>query len=336
MLDLDRLSRIKLQTYPPAQKFIAQAFLRPNYSLPPRVVIRVEGEERIPDHPVMFAMNHTDRYNYWPFQYHRYRKHNRFTATWVKGKYYESRFVGWFMEHTNNIPTVSRGYLIVRDFFSVCGRRPRDAEYAGLRNLVNACHEGQQQRVEQLREELAETVPTDIWQRPRNILGRAFDPGNEPYESCICNLFDEMMLRFVDLNTLAIEKRLDLLVFPEGTRSVRLIRGRTGAMQVAMHLGLTIVPVGCNGSDRVYPGGSPVAKGGTITYRIGQPIPPEQLAEHRPATDFVPFSAAASAEHGEGFAAATDIVMARVNELLDPRHQFDPEAAGKTGTTRFI
>ena len=87
MLDLNRLLRIKLQTYPKTQKFIAQALLRPNYTFPPRVVLRIENEDRIPEHPVMFAMNHTDRYNYWPFQYHRYRCHNRFTATWVKGKY---------------------------------------------------------------------------------------------------------------------------------------------------------------------------------------------------------------------------------------------------------
>ncbi len=336
MLDLHRLSRIKLQTYPPAQKFIAQALLRPNYSLPPRVVIHVEGEERIPEHPVMFAMNHTDRYNYWPFQYHRYRQHNRFTATWVKGKYYESRFVGWFMEHTNNIPTVSRGYLIVRDFLAVCGRRPNDAEYKGLRALVNAVHEGDAARAEELKHDLRDQVPGPLWTKPRDMLGRAFDPGRESYERCICNLFDDMMRRFVALNTLAIDKRLDLLVFPEGTRSVRLSRGKTGAMQLAMHLGLTIVPIGCNGCDRVYPGGSPLAKGGTITYRIGHPITPADLADMWPEDAFVPFSAEAVRAHGPAFEAATEVVMARINELLDPRHQYDPQAANKTGAKRFL
>lgn len=336
MLDLNRLLRIKLQTYPKTQKFIAQALLRPNYTFPPRVVLRIENEDRIPEHPVMFAMNHTDRYNYWPFQYHRYRCHNRFTATWVKGKYYESKFVGWFMEHTNNIPTVSRGYLIVRDFLAVVGRRPNDAEYAGLRALVNACHEGEEDQATRLREELRDEVPAAIWQRPRDILGRAFDPSQETYDACICSLYDAMMAQFVNLNRVAASRHLDLLVFPEGTRSIRLARGRIGAIQMAMHLGLTIVPVGCNGCDRVYPGSSPVAKGGAITYRVGEPVTPADLAEHTPDEAFVPFSAAATRRHGPAFQAATDIVMAKINDLLDPRHQYDPEAEAVKSTKRFV
>ena len=42
----------------------------------------------MPDEPVIFAMNHTDRYNYVPFQYGLWQEKDRFTATWVKGKYY--------------------------------------------------------------------------------------------------------------------------------------------------------------------------------------------------------------------------------------------------------
>jgi len=336
ILDLNRLLPIKLQTYPKAQKFIAQALLRPNYTLPPRVTLRFEHEDRIPEHPVMFAMNHTDRYNYWPFQYHRYRCHNRFTATWVKGKYYESKFVGWFMELTNNIPTVSRGYLIVRDFLAVVGRRPNDAEYGALRGLVNACHEGQKDEMVRLREDVREATPAAIWERPRDILGRAFDPEQETYEGCICKLYDAMMQQFVTLNRVAVERRLDLLVFPEGTRSVRLAQGRIGALQMAMHLGLTIVPVGCNGSDRVYPGSSPLAKGGTVTYRVGEPVTPADLAKYTPKKTFVPFSATASRHHGPAFQAATDLVMARINELLDPRHQYDPDAQAEKSTSRFI
>ena len=83
-----------------------------NYGLIPGVKIDFEDFEEVPPEPVIFAMNHTDRYNYFPFQYTLWRIANRFTATWVKGKYYESRFVGGFMESMNQLPTVSRGYII--------------------------------------------------------------------------------------------------------------------------------------------------------------------------------------------------------------------------------
>ena len=33
-----------------------------------------------------------------------------------------------------------------------------------------------------------------------------------------------------------------------------------GLAQIAMHLGRTVVPIGCSGSDRVYPGSSPIAR----------------------------------------------------------------------------
>jgi 1-acyl-sn-glycerol-3-phosphate acyltransferase len=109
MLDIPRLERIELQDNPLIQKLICWTGLWPNYNLPPRVQIDVENEERIPEGPVIFAMNHTDRYNYFPFLYHLYMNCDRFVATWVKGKYYESSFVAGFMEVTNQLPTVSRG-----------------------------------------------------------------------------------------------------------------------------------------------------------------------------------------------------------------------------------
>src|SRR5690606_29201 len=85
MLDLARLERIRLTPSPRFQRVVAYALLRPNYELPPRVDIVFEGQEKVPNEPVIFAMNHTDRYNYWPFQYSLWRRTGRFTATWVKG-----------------------------------------------------------------------------------------------------------------------------------------------------------------------------------------------------------------------------------------------------------
>ena len=90
--------------------FVASVFLGPNYRAFPGVKIELEGVENLPKHPVIFAMNHTDRYNYWPFQYKLWRKTDRLTATWVKGKYYEHPITAAALEWTNNIPAASRGY----------------------------------------------------------------------------------------------------------------------------------------------------------------------------------------------------------------------------------
>ena len=68
MLDISRLERIKLNGNPLIQRGVARLLLGPNFNLPPRVQIDFEGVDRIPSGPVVFAMNHTDRYNYFPFQ----------------------------------------------------------------------------------------------------------------------------------------------------------------------------------------------------------------------------------------------------------------------------
>ena len=116
MLDLPRMERIKLTARPKMQRLLAYTLLMPNYRVLPGVKIELEGLSRIPDEPVIYAMNHTDRYNYWPFQFWLWRARSRYTATWVKGKYYEKAAVGMFMELTSNLPTVSRGYIITKDF----------------------------------------------------------------------------------------------------------------------------------------------------------------------------------------------------------------------------
>ena len=148
-----------------------------------------------------------------------------------------------------------------------------------------------------------------------------------------------MMREVMRLNEHAVrELGLNLLVFPEGTRSVRLGGGHTGLVEVSQHLGLPIVPVGCNGSDRVYPGNSPFASGGDIVYRVGRPLTVDDpaIAAHRITDGSVPFSLAMKRKHGPALRAVTDVVMARILALLDPRHHPDPDAAGADGASRFV
>jgi 1-acyl-sn-glycerol-3-phosphate acyltransferase len=333
VLDIARLKRIPLSRYPVAQKLVGYLGLWPNYRIPPRVEIVLENLDRIPDGSVIYAMNHTDRYNYWPFQYQMWQSINRFTATWVKGKYYENALLGKFMELTNNLPTVSRGYLITRDFVSVMKRSPDEGEYTALRNWVDAMAVGNEVDAPELATEVAQRLTTE----PRDVLGYAFDPTRENYPQYINSIFRMMMELFVDLNQRALDLGLDLLIFPQGTRSVRLIRGHIGLAEMALRFQATVVPVGCSGSDLVYPGASPFGKGGRIVYRMGEPISYKEMERFHIPSEFEPFNPIDEKKYRENFQGYIDVVMDRINELVDPQYQFGEQAAPlEDRTRRFV
>lgn len=328
MLDLARLQKIRLRKRPPMQILIAQLILRFDYALPRPTHILLEGTENIPrDRGVFFAMNHTDRYNYWPFQYQLYRQGgNRFTATWVKGKYYENWAMGAFMDSANNIPLPSRGYVITTEFRKAHARVPKEEEYRALRDLVDGSATP---------EEAAMSGGPAV----RALLDKGGPAASFPQR--FDALFAEMMAQVTRLTRAALfDLDLNVLVFPQGTRSKRLPKGHSGLMQMAQHLGCAIVPVGCNGSDKAYPGGSPFSKGGRLVYRIGKPLELDgpELAPHRVLTPFVPFSQAASDAHGAQLHAATDIVMDHINQLLDPEYQYADEKTsdGVEAMSRFV
>lgn len=321
MLDLRRLQAIRLNPRPLFQRAVGWLFLGPNYSWPLSPTrITLEGEEQLPRGGAILVMNHTDRYNYWPFQYALWRRGLGYTATWVKGKYYENALLARFMDAGNNIPIPSKGYVISKDFLAHAGRLPEPAEYAALRRVADGkLGPG---------EEMPPAVAALLAGGPA---------GGFPAPDYLASLegrFSAMMARVVEINQEALQMGLHLLIFPEGTRQLRLGRGHTGAAQIALYTGAPVVPIGCNGSDRCYPKDSPLSRGGAITYRVGAPLRPE--AELRPFRDavagrpFVPFTASAEA-HGATFRAMTDLMMDRINALLDPPYQRDPEASGPGG-----
>lgn len=323
VLDLDLYERIRLRSKPPVQRLIADWYLRFDYR---KLDLRVEGLERIPPRPVVYAMNHTDNFNYWPFQYYLHRERERYTATWVKGKNWEDVSTATFMRLTNNIPIASRGYLITRDFIDVMGRRPEPEEYRALRNAVDEDRP------------VVGPVPDAVLERPRAMMGRPFDPSRERWPSALRGLLAEMNRRFVRLNEQAHWMGLDILVFPQGTRSVRLSRGHIGLAELVLHLGATLVPVGCSGCDLVYPGRSMRSKPGTVTYRIGEPMYPDDFADVAPREPFEPFTPEAENRHREAFQEVVDRVMERIDGLVDERHRYtaDLESDGTTGTDRFV
>lgn len=326
MLDLKRLQAIKLHASPLGHKLVGSMLLAPSYTFPRRTKIVVEGQENLVDEPAVLAMNHTDRYNYWPFQYWLWRQRKRYTATWVKGKYYENAMLGRFMEMTNNIPAPSKGYVMTRDFVNTVGRAPDDAEYGALRDLAAG-------------KSVAEDVlPAAISQEPRDMLGRPFDPAQTGYAECVDALLKAMNARFLELNEEAFGKGLHLLIFPQGTRSIRLSKGHIGLVQAALRFRRGILPIGCSGSDRVYPGGNPWAKGGRVVYRIGELMPYESFSEHHLPAGLDPFDPEVVARHRDSMQALVDNVMQRINGLVDPEYQFsdDPNSDGASGASRFL
>ena len=118
MVDLTYLNNIKLSAVPHFQKIIGHLVLTPNYRFFADVDIRIDGVEHIPrNENVIFAMNHTDRFNYWPLQYQLWKLNEYpYTTVWVKGKYYRNAVLAKMLDWCNLIPVPSKKYLI-EEFF---------------------------------------------------------------------------------------------------------------------------------------------------------------------------------------------------------------------------
>ena len=282
--------------------------LRLNYFLM-NTTVQVEGLENLPmDRPVCLAMNHTDRYNSWPLQLYLLQHSNQFVVTWVKGKYYENPITRFFLLSTSNIPLASRGYVLSTQFKQSASRSPTSEEYRFIRDLLDEKLEISEETLLQATPACRQFLSPSPVQRLQNIE----------------KSFDNLSLEVVRLNQEALSIGHHILVFPEGTRSVKLSKGHIGIAQMSQRLGIDIVPIGCNGSDKCYPGNNPLAQKGTITYRIGKPlhIDGEELGSYRIKDNFIPFGRKAEQDYGQRFRKITDIVMERINVLLDKEYQY--------------
>ena len=324
MIDEERLNKIHLHPIPYFQKVVGTLMLMPNYNFPLRKTkIVLENADNIPrEGGAIFVMNHTDRYNYWPFQYQLWREKRGYTATWVKGKYYENPYLAWFMDAANNIPLPSKGYVLTKDFQGRMERTPAPEEYKAIKGYVDG-----KLSVEEAGQQGGTAVAT--------FLQGPWKEG-DTYAEDLEARFIRMMQRVVAITKEGLAKGLNLLIFPQGTRSKRLTRGHTGAAQMILHTEHPVIPVGCNGSDHAYPGNSPLSSGGRIVYRIGKPLTVDDaLQPFRIDEPFVPFTDSA-AKHQETFRKLTDYLMDRINELLDPEYQYGEEDSGKKGADRFL
>ncbi len=335
-LDLKRLGSITLPEVPRLQQFVANFILWPNYRYLPGVDIAFENIPKLDDTPYIIAMNHTDRYNYFPLLAKWYRERGRYTTPWVKGKYYENPILSEWLSSLSTLPTVSRGYIFAKDFKSTLGREPSKDEYRALRDWVEALAgaEASDSKAIKLPGEL---VPEKILTQKRNILGRDFDPAVENYAHAVNALFQLMMAEFVTLNEKAFSLGRDLLIFPQGTRSKTLLGGKPGIGQVMLYFKkYPILPIGCNGSDKVYTGSIPFAKKGKVVYRFGEPITFEELSDFHIPEEFAPFTPEAEEKWNKNFQGVADLVTDRINDLLDPEYQRDVESGESTGAGRFL
>ena len=305
MVDLTYLNNIKLSAVPHFQKFIGHLVLTPNYRLFADVDIRIDGVERIPrKENVIFAMNHTDRFNYWPLQYQLWKlKEYPYTTVWVKGKYYRNTVLAKMLDWCNLIPVPSKKYLIEEFFEKKVGRRMQYEEYRAVKDLIDGKLEG----------------TNALARKGKELAGQI----QENFIEFITPYYENVMNRVAELSKIAIfEKKLNIIIFPEGTRSTKLGEGRTGLAQLAVNTDTTVVPVGCNNTDTIYPGSSPFAKSGQVIYRVGEPLTFDGvLKDCRVKETFKLFSEESRLRYREKFEEATRIIMERINSLVDERYR---------------
>lgn len=113
------------------------------------------------------------------------------------------------------------------------------------------------------------------------------------------------------LATRILEEGHALFVFPEGTRSHdgTLGEGRDGVAVLALRTGAPVVPVGVTGSYDRWPRGQKLPRpGGRVTVRVGSPF---RIADVLPE----------GLDRRAAKAAATDLIMRRIAELLPERQR---------------
>jgi hypothetical protein len=305
MIDVEYLKKIKLVSNPICQRIVANLLLLPNYHLFAKVDIRIENSERIPrGENVIFAMNHTDRFNYWPFQYKLYKMSEfPFTTVWVKAKYYKNAFLAKGLDLCNLIPLPSMGYLIEEFYRKKFNLKMDRSLYRVVKDMID----GRIAEAGQNEHAALETL---------QALGDHFAEYIQGYYEAIMEKVAELS------NTALFEKKLNLIIFPEGTRSVKLAEGRTGLAQLALHTEKRIVPVACNNSEEVYTGSLPFARSGRITYRVGDPLSVhDRLKAYRIGEPFRLFSREAQQRYREQFEGVTRIVMASIEGMLDEKYR---------------
>ena len=316
---LDQLKDFHLPKLPYLQILILRMAARLDYRFPVKTVISTDGIEKYDtDQPFLVAMNHTDRYNYIPFMKVLDDMGLSPLTPWVKGKYYQNRALGRLLTLCSCMPVPSRGFLLTLDWLARMQRTPSDDEYRELRILGDGQWQGG---------DLSGAVGEYLKLAPGGS-AEGFFPHFQSH-------FEGMSRELVRINQEALQAGYRPLIFPQGTRSRRLTPGFSGIIQMALHLGVPILPIGVSGSDLLYPGNSCFSKGGHVHYSVGDFFDPN--AEPEAPKDFLPLTIKASLEHGERFQELTSKLMGRIDDLLPSEYKFEEgHVAAKTGSRRHV
>ncbi len=303
----------------------AQAILTPPawalFRVPRRVHFELEGLEYARE-PALLAMNHTHYIDWLPVRW-TLQQQGRSLSSFAKPRPYQGRAMAAFLHATGNIPLSSRGYVISADFRCVLDRSPTEEEYRTLRDLVDG-----------------KASPPDapgpdlerLFQTPRTVLGRAFQPARESYAQMINAVFCDMAHGAIGLAKKALEQGSSLIIAPQGVFTSRLTKGRPGGVQFAHALGLPMVPVGLSGMLEVFPNQGFRNVGGTLTLRVGPPVDIQLPSDH------VAFEYASEDRNRVALESETQRLMEAINGLLTPGYQWDenPDGDGISGVARFM
>lgn len=286
--------------------------------------VEMEGFPDSLDEPVLFAMNHTHRYDFLPAKVALDLQQKIVTASVVKYRAFQHPAESLFMRKYGNIPITSRGYLIGADFAVLHGRKPTEEEYRCLRDHVDG------------RGPLPDDpVYTAIQERPRNMLGLSFDPAEQSYRDMILRCYEQAMQGTVALCRKVLDAGNSVHVYPEGLLSLRLGQGHIGVAQMAVALDAPIVPVGFSGMNELYePRRVFPARPGVLKMRFGRPY----RIRRDDLKGFQPFKPEHETTYRPILKEETDRLMDAINELLEPecaRNGDDPGYA-LSGVARFL
>ena len=97
--------------------------------------------------------------------------------------------------------------------------------------------------------------------------------------------FDDVLVECKKLT----DKGCNVIVFPEGTRSLNGEVGRfkRGAFQIAIDLGLPVIPLSLSGCYEVLPKGKPFVHRNPVHMHVGEPIDLKQFNDPNEAIEAV-------------------------------------------------